>query len=68
MKERFDVRVIKIYLFIICITVSSYVIANDLLEGSVFTAIVYIDPNGIDVNTPPVNVDGGDFVNHTTPC
>ena len=43
-------------------------IANDLLEGSVFTAIVYIDPNGIDVNTPPVNIDGGSFVNHKKAC
>lgn len=43
-------------------------IANDLLEGSVFTAIVYIDPNGIDVNTPPVNIDGGSFVDHTKAC
>ncbi len=43
-------------------------IANNLLEGSVFTAIVYIDPNGIDVNTPPVNIDGGSFVNHKKAC
>ena len=43
-------------------------IANDLLEGSVFTAIVYIDPNGVDVNTPPVNIDGGSFVNHKKAC
>jgi len=43
-------------------------LANDLLEGSVFTAIVYIDPNGIDVNTPPVNIDGGSFVNHKKAC
>jgi len=46
-------------------------IANDLLEGSVFTAIVYIDPNGIDVNTPARigNQNGsGVFVNHTGPC
>jgi hypothetical protein len=41
-------------------------IANDLLEGSVFTAIVYIDPNGIDINTPSSTT--GKFVNHTTPC
>ena len=43
-------------------------IANDLLEGSVFTAIVYIDPNGIDVNTPPVGKNAGSFVDHTVPC
>ena len=43
-------------------------IANDLLEGSVFTAIVYIDPNGIDVNTPPVDQNAGSFVDHTVPC
>jgi hypothetical protein len=41
-------------------------IANDLLQGSVFTAIVYIDPNGIDVNTPSSILDP--FVNHTTSC
>ena len=43
-------------------------IANDLLEGSVFTAIVYIDPNGIDVNTPPVGKNAGSFVDHTKSC
>lgn len=46
-------------------------IANDLLEGSVFTAIVYIDPNGIDVNTPARignQTGSGVFVNHTEPC
>ena len=43
-------------------------IANDLLEGSVFTAIVYIDPNGIDVNTPPVGQNAGSFVDHTKSC
>ena len=46
-------------------------IANDLLQGSVFTAIVYIDPNGIDINTPARigNQSGsGVFVNHTGPC
>lgn len=46
-------------------------LANDLLEGSVFTAIVYIDPNGIDVNTPAwtANQSGTiKFVNHKTPC
>lgn len=42
------------------------IIANDLLEGSVFTAIVYIDPNGIDVNTP--NSILSPFVNHKTSC
>jgi len=41
-------------------------IANDLLEGSVFTAIVYIDPNGIDINTPNSTISP--FVNHTTSC
>lgn len=41
-------------------------IANDLLEGSVFTAIVYIDPNGIDVNTP--ESIKFPFVNHKEPC
>lgn len=48
MKERFDVRVIKIYLFIICITVSSYVIANDLLEhvaNSSYTSCKKAYPN-----------------------
>ena len=44
------------------------IIANDLLEGSVFTAIVYIDPNGIDVNTPPVGKNAGSFVDHTKSC
>lgn len=41
-------------------------IANDLLEGSVFTAIVYIDPNGIDVNTPESTKYP--FVNHKKAC
>ena len=43
-------------------------ITNTLLEGSVFTAIVYIDPNGIDVNTPPLGQNAGSFVDHTAPC
>ena len=48
------------------------IITNDLLEGSVFTAIVYIDPNGIDVNTPTriasQSGSGYVFVDHTGPC
>lgn len=43
-------------------------ITNTLLEGSVFTAIVYIDPNGIDVNTPSVGQNAGSFVDHTKSC
>jgi hypothetical protein len=43
-------------------------IANDLLEGSVFTAMVYIDPNGIDVNTPTLDSEKPSFVDHTEPC
>jgi hypothetical protein len=42
------------------------IIANTLLNGAVFTAIVYIDPNGIDVNTPFTTKTP--FVNHTTSC
>jgi hypothetical protein len=41
-------------------------IANDLLEGSVFTAIVYIDPNGVDINTP--SSTKYPFVDHTKSC
>ena len=41
-------------------------IANDLLEGAVFTAMVYIDPNGIDINTP--NSTTPPFVDHTESC
>ena len=48
------------------------IITNDLLEGSVFTAIVYIDPNGIDVNTPTSiasqSGSGYVFVDHTKAC
>jgi hypothetical protein len=44
-------------------------IANDLLEGSVFTAIVYIDPNGIDINTPPFDGTADTaFIDHTKAC
>lgn len=41
-------------------------IANDLLEGAVFTAMVYIDPNGVDVNTPESIKEP--FVNHKKSC
>ena len=41
-------------------------LANDLLEGSIFTAAVYIDPRGIDINTPHYTISP--FVNHTSPC
>lgn len=41
-------------------------IANDLLEGAVFTAMVYIDPNGIDINTPNSTIPP--FVNHKKSC
>lgn len=45
-------------------------IANDLLEGAVFTAFVYIDPNGIDINTPTYSntAIAGGFVDPKSPC
>ena len=46
-------------------------IATTLLNNSVFTAIVYIDPNGIDVNTPAriaSQSGSGVFVDHTKAC
>lgn len=41
-------------------------IANDLLEGAIFSAAVYIDPLGIDINTPQCIT--GQFVDHTSSC
>ncbi len=41
-------------------------ISTLLLNGSIITAIVYIDPTGIDVNTPFTTMNP--FVNHTLPC
>lgn len=45
-------------------------IANDLLEGAVFTSFVYIDPSGIDINTPTYSdsAAAGGFIDHTLPC
>ena len=42
------------------------IIANTLLSGAIITAIVYIDPTGIDVNTPFTTRNP--FVDHTIPC
>ena len=41
-------------------------ISNLLLGGAIITAIVYIDPTGIDVNTPFTTLDP--FVDHTKAC
>lgn len=41
-------------------------VISKLLNGAVFTGIVYMNPNGIDVNTP--NSILSPFVNHTTTC
>ena len=41
-------------------------VLSKLLNGAVFTGIVYMNPNGIDVNTP--NSILSPFVNHTTSC
>ena len=43
-------------------------VIQNLLKSAVVTGIVYMNPNGIDVNTPPVNIDGGSFVNHKKAC
>ena len=42
------------------------IIANTLLSGAIITAIVYIDPTGIDVNTPFTTLNP--FVDHTKAC
>ena len=42
------------------------IIANTLLSGAIITAIVYIDPTGIDVNTPFTT--STPFVDHTKAC
>ena len=41
-------------------------ISNLLLNGAIITAIVYIDPTGIDVNTPFTT--SNPFVDHTKAC
>ena len=41
-------------------------ISNLLLSGAIITAIVYIDPTGIDVNTPFTTRNP--FVDHTKAC
>jgi hypothetical protein len=41
-------------------------VISKLLNGAVFTGIVYMNPNGIDVNTPSSILSP--FVNHTTSC
>ena len=41
-------------------------ISNLLLNGAIITAIVYIDPTGIDVNTPFTT--SNPFVDHTNAC
>ena len=41
-------------------------ISNLLLGGAIITAIVYIDPTGIDVNTPFTTRQP--FVDHTKAC
>ena len=41
-------------------------ISNLLLSGAIITAIVYIDPTGIDVNTPFTTRNP--FVDHTEAC
>ena len=41
-------------------------VIQNLLKSAVVTAIVYMNPNGIDVNTP--NSILSPFVNHTTTC
>ena len=41
-------------------------VIQNLLKSAVVTGIVYMNPNGIDVNTP--NSILSPFVNHTTTC
>lgn len=43
-------------------------IANDLLNGAIFTAIVYVDPKGINVNSPMWSASAKGFVNVSTAC
>ena len=48
------------------VTFCNKAVISNLLNGAVFTGIVYMNPNGIDVNTPFTT--GTPFVDHTKAC
>lgn len=45
-------------------------VTDSLLDGSIFTVMVYIDPQGIEVSIPPYTENAGKngFINSSQPC